>query len=149
MTALRCPWHAGLGGFRWRTVLAFFLAPPLGGAIFGTALVLTLSWPHFELVIPGVIVGAVAGAVLGIPLIGTFGLLFHWAALKRGWTRWWHYLLGGATGGLFGFACIAIYDLTFPGSTQLPAHWASLFGLVTGGMIVSGLVWLIRRPDRG
>jgi hypothetical protein len=152
MDEFKVPQHIGFGSrssLFWRTALAFVLAPPLGGAIFGAVLALFhFGWQ--ELMV-GAALGAVIGAAAGIPLMGTFGLLFHWAARKRGWRRWWHYMMGGALGGIFGFVCDAFYNLVSSSPLGGPPSdiWIAVFEFVTGGTIVSGLAWLIVRPDRG
>ena len=151
MNEFKVPQHIERGSRPWRlwrTALAFVLAPPLGGALFGAVLALFLfGW---QALIVGAVLGAAIGATAGIPLMGTFGLLFHWAARKRGWRRWWHYMLGGALGGIFGFVCVTFYNLVSPSPLAWPPPntWIAVFEFVTGGTIVSGLAWLILRPDR-
>ena len=155
MNEFRVPQRIERGNGAWRlsrTALAFVLAPPLGGALFGAGISLFSFGLNgaLETLMVGAAFGAVIGAAAGIPLMGTFGLLFHWAAQKRGWRRWWHYMLGGAIGGIFGFVCVTFYNLVSPSPLAWPPPntWIAVFELVTGGTIVSGLAWLIRRPDR-
>ena len=155
MNEFKVPQHIECGSRPWRlwrTALAFVLVPPLGGALFGAGIALFLfGWNGaLEMLMVGAAFGAIIGAAAGIPLMATFGLLFHWTARKRGWHRWWHYMLGGALGGVFGFVCVAFYSLVSPSPLAWPPQnpWIAIFELVTGGTIVSGLAWLIVRPDR-
>lgn len=131
---------AAVLGLRWRTLVAVIIAPPLGGASVGLIIgvILFIFAPNAVIVL--VIYGFVVGAVVGIPLMATLGVLIHRRLQSIGRTQWGVYMFAGQIGGIL--ASVAL--IAFGGAGYI---WF-LPIILLGGALTGVFFWLIRRPDR-
>lgn len=135
---------------------AAIVSGPTAGAIVGFGLgvidliFVLLSYKAYVTAFPMlwtgmVIVGAIFGLVLGVPVIAILGLPLHSYLLKRGAVSSIDYLLAGALAGIIP-AAIAVP--IFPRSAGWDSSWFFMILFWMGGPIAAYIAWLIRRPDR-
>ncbi len=136
--------------------MAAIVAGPAAGAVVGfgygllsVVFMFTSAYnyvPAFPLLWTGmVIVGAILGLIIGLPLMVALGLPIHSYLTKRGAVGSIDYVLAGT---LAGILLAVIGTLLFPRSDGWDSQWLlmTMFGL--GGPVAAYIAWLIRRPDR-
>jgi len=132
-----------IGRLPWRTLAAVIIAPPLGGASVGAIIAVAV----FARGLAGggaipmlLFYGLAIGAVVGIPLMATLGVLVHAWLRSIGRTQCEIYMFAGQIGGILaGIAVMCIWGAA--------ALWFMLPSIL-GGAFSGGFFCLITRPDR-